>query len=150
MNPVFKKEILRELFTLIDKQHTILMEVDETEFSKKPFPGRWSKKEIVGHLIDSAYNNIQRFVRAQYELDSSIRYDQDTWVRLNAYQETPLSDLIALWLSLNQHIIRIIEIMPTENFKKTSQVGDQVYSLSWLMEDYVRHMKHHLAQINNS
>jgi hypothetical protein len=151
MNKIeFKKEIINDLNTLLNEQLTLFSEAKEREFSIKPAANKWSKKEILGHLIDSASNNIQRFIRGQYEKGSSIRYDQDTWVRLNDYKEALLSDLIQLWFLLNRQILRIIENMPVENLEKTSRVNDQVLTLAYLMEDYVRHLRHHLAQINSS
>jgi hypothetical protein len=148
MSPEFKKEILQELSMLINEQYKLLMDVHEPEFSKKPAPGRWSGKEILGHLIDSASNNIQRFIRGQYENETSIVYEQDTWVLLNGYQEAPLSELITLWYLMNRQIMRIIEKMPAENPGKIILINDQPRSLGWILEDYVRHMKHHLDQIN--
>jgi hypothetical protein len=146
----FKTDIINELTALLSQQQVLFSEVNESEYAWKRVPGKWSRKEIIGHLIDSAQNNIQRFIRGQYETGSSIRYEQDTWVRLNGYQEASLSDLITLWFLLNRQIIRIIDKMPTGNFERTSMIGDQAYSLQWLMEDYVRHLKHHLVQINES
>ena len=146
----FKTDIINELTALLKKQQVLFSDVNESEFAWKPVPGKWSRKEILGHLIDSAQNNIQRFVRGQYETGSSIRYDQDSWVRLNGYQEASLSDLITLWFLLNRQIVRIIDKMPAGNFERTSMIGDQAYSLLWLIEDYVLHMKHHLVQINES
>ena len=51
--------------------------------SYQPATGRWSKKEILGHLIDSAANNHQRFVRAQFvqSLDTPS-YEQERWVSI--------------------------------------------------------------------
>lgn len=148
MSPELKNEILQELSALINEQYKLLMDVREPEFSKKPGPGRWSAKEILGHLIDSASNNIQRFIRGQYEKETSIVYDQDTWVLLNGYQEAPLSELTTLWYMMNRQILRIIEKMPAENTEKIILINDQPRSLGWIMEDYVRHLKHHLDQIN--
>ncbi len=47
--------------------------------SIKLFPNKWSKKEIIGHLINSATNNHQRFVRCQFETIPKIVYDQNKW-----------------------------------------------------------------------
>jgi hypothetical protein len=150
MNPDLKKNITSDLSSMIRDQVVIFSKASEADYARKPASGKWSKQEILGHLIDSASNNIQRFIRGQYESDSAIQYEQDTWVRLNHYQDARLSDLIDLWRLLNDRIVRILEKMPTENFQKTSKVGNKAYTLEWLMEDYVRHLKHHLAQINET
>jgi len=150
MSTEFKRETLQELSALINEQYKSLMDVREPEFSKRPGPGRWSGKEILGHLIDSASNNIQRFIRGQYEKETSIIYEQDTWVLLNGYQEAPLSELATLWYLMNRQIMRIIEKMPAENTERIILINGQPRSLEWILEDYVRHLKHHLDQINGS
>ena len=148
MSTDLKKDIIKDLSTLLNEQQALFSNVNESEYSVKPAPGKWSRKEILGHLIDSASNNMQRFIRGQYESGSSITYDQDIWVRLNGYKEAPLSELITLWFLLNRQILRIMEKMPAGNLEKTSRIGQEDHTLVWLMEDYVRHLKHHLAQIN--
>src|SRR4030095_2595683 len=57
--------IANELVGVVETASQQLRLLQETEVSLKPAPGKWSKKEILGHLIDSATNNHQRFVRTQ-------------------------------------------------------------------------------------
>ena len=120
MAPENIKKNIRDLRKILTKQTVLFSEADEYSYAQKPFPDKWSRKEILGHLIDSAGNNLQRFIRTQYEDEPSIIYDQDTWVRLNNYQEATLSKLIDLWRLLNEQILRIIESTPPENFKKNA------------------------------
>lgn len=122
---------------------------DDEQLSARPAPGKWSRKEIIGHLCDSAMNNIQRFIRGQYEENSRINYEQDNWVSLSAYNSRSKEELIALWSSLNKHLCRIIEHMPPENHNRTCimmSLGNETksYTLKWIAEDYLRHMEHHL------
>lgn len=146
----FKKDIISNLYSIMKDQDLLFSKASEHDYFRKPSPGIWSKKEILGHLIDSAYNNIQRFVRGQYESNSAIKYEQDTWVQLNGYQDAKLSDLIDLWQLLNRRIIGIVEKMPAENLQRTSLINNKAYTLEWIIEDYVRHLKHHLDQINKT
>ncbi len=148
MNSDLKKNNIDRLSTIIEQQSILFSNADEEEYGLKPAPNKWSRKEILGHLIDSAQNNIQRFVRGQYEKKSSIAYDQDKWVELNNYQATTLTELVDLWKLLNTRIIRIIETMPEDNLKKTSIIKGEEFTLEWLIEDYIRHLQHHLDQIN--
>src|ERR1700761_9175747 len=80
---------------------------DEVYFWK-PIPEKWSKKEILGHLVDSAQNNIRRFIVAQYEDTPVILYAQDNWVACAGYQQYPTRDLITLWNLLNRHIVILL------------------------------------------
>jgi hypothetical protein len=97
-----------ELKTTINEYLPQLNKLDEDASSVKPLPNKWSKKEIIGHLIDSAQNNIRRFVVAQYEDNPEIKYRQDDWVRINNYQSYSLTDLIDLWYLLNKQIVSIL------------------------------------------
>jgi hypothetical protein len=94
----------------IDRAAEQLLACSDTEASRQPAPGKWSRKEIIGHLIDSASNNHGRFVRAQLQDDLVFTgYDQDAWVRLQRYQECGWVDLVQLWRAYNHQIANIME-----------------------------------------
>ncbi len=121
----------------------------ESEAARDRGHGKWVTKEILGHLIDSARNNHQRFVRAQ--LDQAFRgpgYDQQAWVQVQRYRERPWLDLVELWVVLNGHVAAVIERVPVEKLQVLCTIGDnEPVSLAWLIQDYLRHVRHHLAQI---
>lgn len=123
-------------------------------------PGKWSRKEIVGHLIDSASNNHQRFVRAQFSDDLiSPPYDQDAWVSAQRYRDAPWNELVSLWAHFNLQLARVIESIPRviRNRERARHnlhevafhtiPPDQPATLEYFMRDYVAHLEHHLAQI---
>ena len=135
------------LITITYAQH--IAQLPEVDFSAKPFPTKWSKKEVLGHLIDSGENNLRRFICGQYETPiPKIKYNQDFWVAANQYQSTPSKDVIENWRLINLKICRVLQHMPTENYLKTCDFGDGKFlTLEWLAIDYVKHLKHHLNQI---
>jgi hypothetical protein len=90
------EESIEKLHELIAEYSESLNAISESEFTAKASPGKWSKKEILGHLIDSASNNHQRFIRVQFENEPAISYDQDMWVLHNHYNEIPVKQLILL------------------------------------------------------
>jgi hypothetical protein len=112
-------------------------------------PGTWTRKEILGHLIDSAANNHQRFVRAQRgDRYVGPGYEQDAWVALQGYRDRPWADLLALWEALNRHLVHVMARVPAERLGTELLVGDEPpASLDWWMKDYTRHLNHHLGQI---
>jgi hypothetical protein len=121
----------------------------EDDAAHKPAPNRWSKKEILGHLIDSAANNHQRFVRAQatprLELPS---YEQEFWVATQAYATEPWPDLVNLWLLLNRHLLHVVKAMPTEVLSHEVVIsGHPAVTLEALIADYLRHLDNHLSQL---
>lgn len=149
---------------LLDKIITIarpkLLEVSSHEFSAKPSIEKWSKKEILGHLVDSAYNNHQRFLRAGQQDDLVFSgYDQVEWVRQNAYQERDLTELVHTWATVNFHLARLVAQLPsdlltrettTNNFHKICMnrpPEGQASSLGYLVWDYIFHLEHHLVQL---
>jgi len=123
-------------------------------------PGKWSPKQVLGHLIDSASVNHERFVRAQ-QLDDLVfpGYDQDAWVETQRYADSDWDDLIDLWRAYNRHLARVFEAIPeTERCRARRHhnfdvIGfrpvspDTPSTLDYLMKDYVVHMEHHLTQI---
>ena len=137
-----------------------LFAMDEESASLRPAPGKWSPKEIIGHLIDSASNNHGRFVRAQQNDDMVFEpYDQDFWVTAQRYHDRAWRDLLTLWLEYNTHIASIIALIPSEDLSRQRTVHNldrvgfrtvprnQPATLEYFIRDYLDHMKHHLAQI---
>ena len=144
------KDNVIQLRHVIDSYGEKLKHLNEEEFSLKPRPDKWSKKEELGHLVDSAHNNLRRFIVAQYETNPKIVYEQDRWVRLTDYENQPASDLVHLWLLLNYQLCYVLENMPAgagERMCDTGKEEQKLHSIQWLAEDYVKHMLHHLHHI---
>lgn len=127
-----------------------LPQFSEADLVQALSPGGWSRKQIIGHLIDSAANNHRRFVLCQVQpAPFQMRpYDQEKWVEYGCYQATPAPDLLALWTLYNRQIARIIEAIP-ESMLSHPCAFDNGYSvtLGWLIEDYTVHLEHHVRQI---
>ena len=145
------KNTIEELNRVVEDFSTRISKIPDAEFSNKPLPHKWSKKEVVGHLIDSAQNNLRRFICSQYEsTPPKITYDQDFWVAANEYQKMEKEDIIRLWKLINRQIGSILRNMPEQNYNRQCDTGNEsvnLHTLQWLAEDYVKHMKHHLNQI---
>lgn len=142
------QEALSRLAVIIATLPARLEQFTEEDFSYKRQPGKWSKKEILGHLIDSASNNHHRFIRAQYEQTPLIVYDQDVWVKENNYIALDTATLIAFWSLFNTHILGIIGNMPAEKLAKhCSQPDGTLVDLNYLFNDYVCHLDHHIKQL---
>ncbi len=144
--------LINELTDTVGRRADLLKSVPETAFAARPAPGKWSPKEIIGHLVDSAQNNIQRFVRAQHETQPvHILYRQDDWVRLQNYLDYPPADLLQLWVLLNRHLAHIWKQMAARDWRLTCRMGSpeapEIWTLEMLAEDYVRHLKHHLESV---
>lgn len=122
--------------------------ISAESWNEKRFENKWSKKEILGHLCDSAMNNIRRFVVAQYQQNDVIVYNQDAWVASQDYQSEKHENIISLWKLLNEQIIRIIKKIPQEKLSNTCKTPDE-HTIIWLIEDYIKHLNHHINQILN-
>jgi hypothetical protein len=143
------KEALEKLQSILDRTPSRLEAIGESESEKRPGSGKWSNKEILGHLIDSASNNHQRFVRAQLEERISLPgYSQNPWVEAQGYQTETWGNLVRLWSSYNLHLLHVASRIPPERLSTTCVIGDQEpVTLEFLVQDYVRHLEHHLSQI---
>ncbi|WP_295119349.1 GNAT family N-acetyltransferase [uncultured Chitinophaga sp.] len=121
----------------------------EKEATEKRAPDKWSRKEELGHLIDSAFNNHARFIRAQQAAFlETPAYQQDCWVSVQHYQDADWKVLIALWQGVNNNIARVLELIRDESLAHIVSVGDYApVTLQFLAEDYLAHLEHHLAQI---
>jgi hypothetical protein len=123
-------------------------------------PGKWSPRELVGHLIDSAGNNHQRFVRARWQDDLVFPgYAQDDWVDAQGYADAPWRELVTLWATYNRHLARVMAAAPAAVRERAharhnlDEIGfrpraaAEPATLDWLMDDYVEHLEHHLRQL---
>jgi hypothetical protein len=126
-----------------------LRQIEDSEASVRPAPGKWSRKEILGHLIDSAANNHQRFVRLQLTSRLDLPgYDGDEWVRLQRYQERSWSDIIDLWRMYNLQLAGVIRLVDPKALRNVWHMPDgNDLDLEFIIRDYVVHMRHHLDQI---
>jgi hypothetical protein len=143
------KDLSEQLLRVVETAEPRLREISEPESANPVLPGGWSCKQVLGHLIDSASNNHQRFVRAalQPSLDFPP-YDQNGNVRLQAPQEADWSLLVSLWAAYNRYLAHIISRLPTAKLETVCRIGPgEPVILDFLAKDYVRHLLHHLNQI---
>ena len=130
-----------------------VLKIDNASVNHKPDPEKWSKKEILGHLVDSAINNLQRLIRVQYEPGIKVVYDQDKWVKIQNYQHMDTESIVELWYFMNQQFIRIIKSFPAEKIIDKVDTGidkTEFHTAEYLIGDYLVHMEHHLKQILGS
>ena len=143
-----RSETIKKLQHHCDTVPALLRKYSEEDFSRKPAPDVWSKKEILGHLIDSATNNHQRFVRIQFEETPTIFYDQNNWNSHSYYRLMSANHLISFWEIYNRHLLEIIKAIPEPLLQRKSESHDnEIVTLSFLIDDYLRHMERHLDQL---
>jgi hypothetical protein len=142
-------ELSDKLGRVVRSAEAILLQVPEAESSKPVLSGGWSRKQVLGHLIDSASNNHQRFVRAALQPSLDFPgYDQDDCVRVQAVEEANWDLLVSLWASYNRYLAHIIAHLPASKLETPCRIGtDKPVTLRFLAEDYLVHLLHHLGQI---
>ena len=128
-----------------------MAQIKENDSGVKSSKAEWSKKEILGHLIDSAANNHQRFVRAVYQAaDQFPAYDQNRWVEVQRYNDASWKSLFGLWVAYNNHLSHVIENIPAEAESFPCSIGEgKAAPLNFVVKDYLRHLHHHLGDILN-
>ncbi len=144
-------ETASEIESLIESWRRKLFDLDAVLAHAKPAPDRWSISEVVGHLVDSACNNHQRFVRAQYCTDLVFpKYEQNEWVAASGYHQVDWESLVELWYHYNRLIAVIIRNMRSSSFLTSCTITPyKTCTLGFLVTDYLDHMKHHLSVLND-
>jgi len=140
-------ELSERLATTLRNAVPWLATLSDAEASAPEREGKWSAKEVVGHLTDSAVNNLGRIVRMQIDPESMSGYAQEAWVQLQHYRERDWSQVLALWFALNEHIAWTIRNIERRSLSNQASVEGNVMSLGFLIEDYIAHMQHHLLAL---
>ncbi len=137
------------LRALVDQLPARLSKLSADEVQRKPSPAGWSRKDELGHLLDSAANNHQRIVRAQLENNPAMPgYDGDKWVALHRYQDREWSSLIAIWTALNRQLLAAAEAVPDSGWSRTCTIADSAsLTLKFVFDDYLDHMMQHLRHM---
>ena len=142
-------QMLDRFAAVIETATQRLATITATEATRRPEPKAWSKKEELGHLVDSAINNYARLIRTQHQDHPALPgYAQDIWVERGGYQERDWRELISLWSVVNQHMLQAAKRVPAAALSRECTIGDgPVITLGFVIEDYVDHMVHHLEHI---
>src|SRR4051812_18871414 len=143
------ENVAKELTAVVQAALPRLTALSEETVTHRPVPDRWTIKEVLGHLIDSASNNHQRFVRAQFVSELAFpKYEQNEWVRSQHYNAIEWPELVEFWRCYNLHLAHVIRNIDSQLFGVRCKIGDyEPMTLESLTEDYVVHLKHHLAKI---
>ena len=142
-------DIAKQLREILENTKPRLLSLSDQHVSDKPHADKWSLKEILGHLVDSASTNHQRIVRMQEKANiGTFGYEQIHWVKSQHYQEEQWGDLVNVWYYYNRHLAHIIEHADKKALANTCDIDyPEPATLEYVIRDYVRHMMHHLNQI---
>lgn len=146
------EELALGLEQLIDHGLTVLGRQSAELSGTRSAPQAWSKREILGHLIDSAANNHQRFVRAQTTNTLDFPpYDPRAWVTCQRYADCDWDDLVTLWLTYNRHLVHVLRAMPSDCLDTPCRVDwydpPREIPLRQVAQEYLNHVRHHLEKL---
>jgi len=151
---------IETLKDIIEEVYPVFERMSSAQFSEKPSENKWSPKEIVGHLVDSAFNNHRRIIKAESQEDLLFEgYDQDEWVARNNYQNRSKKDILELWRISNLHFGESVYSLSKEKLNHKTKVHSyfgwsmipfeegKEESIVYLIADFVYHTEHHIVQI---
>ena len=143
------KKLSEKLLFVIETAEPRLRAVSASESANPLLSGGWSRKQVIAHLIDSASNNHQRFVRAAQQASLDFPgYDQDGNMRVQVPQEADWPLLVSLWAAYNRYLAHVIAHLPASKLETPCRIGsDKPVTLDFLAKDYLTHLVHHLGQI---
>ncbi len=143
------KELSEKLLAVIEEAEPRLRAIPAPESTKPILSGGWSRKQVIAHLIDSASNNHQRFVRAALQPSLEFpNYDQEGNIRVQAPQEADWPLLVSLWAAYNRYLAHIIAHLPASKLETVCRIGpNEPKTLGFIATDYLTHLIHHLSQI---
>jgi hypothetical protein len=149
-----------DLGAVVDAAAEQLLAISELRSQLSSNEGQWSAKQVLGHLIDSAANNHQRFVRAQFTPDLIFPgYDQEQWIKVQRYEEEPWPALVELWRSYNEHLGHVIANISQSDLTRPRHPHnldeiawrtvspEEPTTLEYLIRDYIGHLQNHLDQL---
>ncbi|MGA7245412.1 MAG: DinB family protein [Terracidiphilus sp.] len=133
----------------LDDVHRALLSVPASLADVPWREGGWTRKQIVGHLLDSATNNRQRFVRATSDGSfNGPNYVQDAWVAAHGYADQPWGTLLGWWEAEHEILMAVVDRIPDSRLDAACVMDeDAPVTLRFLIEDYVAHQRWHLKQL---
>jgi len=145
-------KLSQDLLRAVESAEPRLRALSESDSAVPTLPSGWSRKEVIGHLIDSASNNHQRFVRAATQPTLEFPgYDQEVNIRVQAVKQADWLLLVTLWAAYNRYLAHVIAHLPPEKLETQCRIGDgEAVTLRYLATDYLQHLLHHLRQIGAS
>jgi hypothetical protein len=157
------RTIADELRRAVLEATPLLLSIADEVSARPPAPGKWCPREVLGHLIDSASNNHQRFVRIRFQDDLVFPgYDQDAWVTAQRYREAPWRELVELWRTFNLHLARVFESIPPDVARRPrarhnldriafrTVPASEPATVEYFARDYVEHLRHHLGSLGRT
>jgi hypothetical protein len=148
--------VTREIATLIEEWESKLSELSNEVITERRNSQNRNIKQILGHLIDSASNNIHRYVHLQYR-ESPLEFpnyasegNNDRWIAIQSYQTEEWVKMIRLWIYINYHLIHVIRHINPDKLDNVWIAGPgRQISLKDMVIDYLRHLKLHLSEITD-
>lgn len=146
------KNLSKELLELIEDFKSEFISIGENFASIKLSEDKWTLKEIIGHLVDSASNNHQRILRMKMTDHLNFPdYKNTQWLELQQHNRMKFADLLGLFYFYNKLLANIIENISEEELVHRWEVQwdpkEDFIILEALVKHYVVHMRGHFTHM---
>jgi DinB superfamily len=137
-------DILSVLGKQIEETADLLKSIPESHGCFRYAPGKWSIKELVGHLVDCERVFAYRAMRfARNDKTPLPGFEQDDYVRNAAFDNCPLSDLAAEFKSVRQSTIYLFRHLALNAWMRRGLANDSQASVRALAHIIAGHELHH-------
>ena len=124
----------------------LLAPLDDAAARFRYAPGKWSVKEVLGHLCDAERIFAYRLLRiARADTTPLPGFDEDAYVPPAEFDARPMGDLVREFQAVRASTIALVEGLPSAGWQRRGQASGKAISSRAIAYIMVGHVTHHLA-----
>ncbi len=146
VSQVSEDEILPVLRSQLDAIDVLLGRVTPERETHRYAEGKWSIREIVGHLIDGErVFGYRAFAIARGDRNNMPSFDQNEYILASPYDRLELEDLLSEFRLVRLSNIAMLRNLDGESWTRVGTANDNQVSVRALAFIMAGHVRHHMA-----
>jgi uncharacterized damage-inducible protein DinB len=141
---VTSDDLLYELKHNFKRTVATLENVTEDQASFRYAPGKWSLKEVVGHMVDTErIMSYRALCIARGDISSFPGFDENAYVSQSYFSERTLESLLQDFIIVRQATLNLLEHLPTVAYSREGIVSNNKITVRALGFIIAGHELHH-------